>query len=409
MICGASKDFTRQSADFIRLQGQGTVRVSKRLQSLTQEATLPANQHDVLRPDSTAFQIGLLPANGVQFRLRQITMQRMHLRRIRAGFANGLSLAKGHKGHAFKLRNNLARGVRHRAVGHNHALLTVSDTHQRKGLRGQGAVEPHHAAASGHKTVSAAQGKACGNVHHGRMPAEGIEIRPIGLRQAQLCQQGIAVLRSPERLAALPPPADHERRIFRRILLRHFAQAFARCSQIQRRRAGSPAAHKAAGGHAPRACGLSCSGNPANIVGGRLKMVQFHGIALLLRQQHHAASWAAGYWLAPAQVVQAQGGGSADPSKTIQQAHAHQQGGALKPVLRRRPEIRPVHGKGKGLSGRRHNRLGKKMRCKTRPRCCGDERSCGQMHPVDGPFCGPREACPGKISAGGCLRRFQRG
>ena len=166
MVCGASKDFTRQCADFIRMRGQGTARVGKRLQGFSQKAALPAKQDDVLRHGNRAFQIGLFPANGVQFRLR--------LRNIQAGSDSGLPLAQGHKGHAFKLRNNLAGGVRHRAVGHNHALLAVSNTHKRKGLRGQGAVEPHHAATSGHKTVNAAQGKACGNVHHGRMPAEGI-------------------------------------------------------------------------------------------------------------------------------------------------------------------------------------------------------------------------------------------
>ena len=101
MICGASQNFMRQRAGFIRMRGQGTARVGKRLKSFTQEATLPAKQDDVLRPGNRAFQIGLLPPNGVQFRLRLVTMQRMHLRRIRAGFASNLPLAQGHKGHSF--------------------------------------------------------------------------------------------------------------------------------------------------------------------------------------------------------------------------------------------------------------------------------------------------------------------
>ena len=200
MVNVGVQNFIGKGAGVVCLHRPDTPRDNLRAKSLLQACrkltALPAKQQNLFRFRRLGLHGGVFPVNAVQ----------LWPWRLRAG----RTLTQNHEHHAPELHKRPARGINHRAVCRDHALLPLGNAHQRPGLRGQGAVQPHLLAARRHKTGGMAQGEAGGNVHHGRMPAEGIEIPTVGIGQAQFGQQGIAVRGNPKTLAALPALADAE-------------------------------------------------------------------------------------------------------------------------------------------------------------------------------------------------------
>ena len=389
------QNFIGKSAGVVRLHGPDALRRNLRAKSFFQgwrkRSALPAKQHDLCVPGAQRGKVCIFPAQRVQLRPWPFVR----------------NLPQNHEHQSEKFHQHPTSGIRHHAISRDHARLAVGNACKRIHLRRKGAVQARRFACRRHKAVHIVQGKTGGNIHHGRMPAEGVKIAPVGLGQAKPGQQGVAVLREPEPLAALPAAAHIELRpVVRPILprcVRHglrfrLAQIFAQRFHIQRRGLGGRRGHRGQ----PRTCGYApvfgapCAG---------LAVVQLHGqrVALLSRQQRHAAAGGTDRRLAPAQIVNAQRGSPADPTQAIQQAHTDQQGRAVNTVLCGGPEIRPVHGKGKDLARRGNHRCRQKFCRKAGPQRCPCKRGRRQVQPVHGLVRRPHEVCPGKVRGGGSL------
>ena len=417
MVDVGGKNFIGQNAGIVCLHRPDALRHNLRAKRLFESRSKlcaqTAYQHNSFILRRLRAKLGRLPAKTVELR-PGLELWRFHACR---------TAAQSHEHHALELHHRFARGVCHHAVCRNHTLLPLGNTHQRPSLCGQGAVEPHLFAGGGHKANGMAQGKAGGNVHHGRMPAEGIEISPVGIGQMQLGQQGIAVIRCPKPFAALPAVTDLKPQpglrcaglvVAFRTLLQSFGQNFWQNfgqnfgqSSFQNRQIklfrGQPAngAHAGAGSHNPYFV-LTVHG----LAGVHLYAL---GIALLPGHEHHTAAGATNHGLAPVQICNGKRSRPANPAKAIQQAHAHQQGRTVKPVLCCGPEIRPFHGQGKSLAAGCNHRLRKKLCRKAGPQCCSGKGRGGQMQTERRLVCGPQQRAPGKVGAGRSLRLYLRG
>ena len=293
---------------------------------------------------------------------------------------------QGRENHVGHVEQHLTGRVRDRAGGRDQGRVFVRDDHVGENGRGQRPEKPDPAAAGRYETCRFVQGQTRGQIEQGRMPREGMQIRAEFLGQGEAREQAFTRGGDPQRLAAVPAPADPDQSmVFRNLKRLH---GVAQGVEIQWGRRRLRGAHGSA---------YSCP------PGLPVPVLQLHAPGVVRAVQHQGGLVAASQTDGPkpGELVDGQRGTPDRRADEADHGHADQRGHAAEQMFRHRPEIVAFQIQRECMTCGRAYRLGQETGCESGPERTARERRRGQMHPVQWAVVRPEQPLSAQKFLGG--------